>query len=90
MAKHDGTAAEIKSRIQASLKPQHLEIINESHLHAGHKEAKKNASAGHFKVIIQCDALADKSRLNQHRAIHQLLEDLLPAKIHALSIEVQN
>lgn len=89
MAKHDDIAQEIKARIQANLNPERLEIINESHLHAGHKEAKKNSGAGHFRVIIQASELQCKSRITQHRQINALVADMMPSQIHALSIEVQ-
>ena len=88
MARHDDIAAEIETRIKAKLKTQHLEVLNESHLHAGHKEAKKNSGAGHFKVIIQAPELTGKSRIAQHRIINSIVADMMPARIHALSIEV--
>ena len=62
-----------------------LEIIDNSHLHAGHAGAK--TGKGHFKVRINADELKNKSRVQQHRLIYRALSDLFETDIHALEIE---
>jgi BolA protein len=73
---------EIKSRLQ-SLAPSQLEIQDDSALHAGHKG---NGGGGHFTLRIVSAEFNGKSQVARHRAIYQLMGDLIPKQIHALSI----
>jgi BolA family transcriptional regulator, general stress-responsive regulator len=72
----------IKNRL-ASLEPTLLEIQDDSAAHAGHRG---NMGGGHFKVKITSSHFSDKSQIIRHRLIYQALGDLIPQKIHALSI----
>ena len=76
------TIAEIQSRL-ATLSPQHMEIIDESALHAGHAGAK---SGGHFQLTIISPTFSGQNIVARHRAIYQALGDLMSTRIHALSI----
>ena len=73
---------EITNRLQ-SLEPTMLEIIDESALHAGHQ----GNGGGHFKLKITSSHFNDKSQIMRHRLIYQILTDLIPKQIHALSIQ---
>ncbi len=73
---------EIKDRLQ-SLSPSKLDIQDDSALHAGHKG---NGGGGHFNLTIVSQAFCGQSALARHRMIYQALSDLMPNKIHALSI----
>lgn len=75
--------AEMKARL-ASLEPRHLEIIDESALHAGHAGAK--SGGGHFQLTLISPAFAGQNGVARHRMIYQALGDLMNGKIHALSI----
>ena len=74
---------EIKSRLQP-LAPSQLEIQDDSALHAGHKG---NGGGGHFNLKIISAEFNGKSQVARHRIIYQLMGDLIPLKIHALSID---
>jgi BolA family transcriptional regulator, general stress-responsive regulator len=74
---------EITSRLQ-HLSPSLLNIIDESAMHAGHAG---NAGGGHFKLKITSSHFSEKSQIMRHRIIYQILADLIPNKIHALSIQ---
>jgi len=74
---------EITNRLQ-SLEPTALEIIDESALHAGHQG---NSGGGHFKLKITSSQFNEKSQIMRHRLIYQILTDLIPKQIHALSIQ---
>ncbi len=73
----------LHERLQA-LQPSALEIIDESHLHAGHEGAKGGAS--HFRVHISSPAFVDLSTLARHRLVYDCVQDLIPFPIHALAI----
>ena len=76
---------EIKKRL-TSLNPAKLEIIDDSHLHQGHAG---NSGGGHYTIIIKSDLLEKQNRIQSHRQIYALLEDLIPQKIHALQIKIE-
>jgi BolA protein len=73
---------EIKTRLQA-LTPTSLDLIDESAQHAGHQG---NGGGGHYKLSITSSHFCGKSQIMRHRLIYQALADLIPQKIHALSI----
>ncbi|MCO6051650.1 BolA family transcriptional regulator [Mesorhizobium sp. RP14(2022)] len=85
----------IEAKLREAFAPERLEVINESHLHAGHHHADGGEHANfdgtgetHFRVRIVSEAFADKSRLERHRAVNAVLEgELAPGRVHALAID---
>ena len=73
----------MKARL-ASLNPQHLEVVDESSLHAGHAGAR--SGGGHYQLTMISAAFDGQNGVGRHRLIYQALGDLFPARIHALSI----
>ena len=68
-----------------ALAPSALEVIDDSHLHAGHAGAREGK--GHFTVRIASAAFAGMSPLARHRAVYAALGDMMLEDIHALSIQ---
>ncbi len=79
------TQDELTARLQ-TLAPSKLEIIDESHLHAGHAG---NTGGGHFKVLIVSEQFAGLLPLKRHRLVFAAVGDLMQQQIHALSIEAK-
>ncbi len=77
----------IREKIQAAFTPDQLDIIDESHLHAGHAGARDGK--GHFNVSIISDQFAGKSLINRHKMVYEALADLMETDIHALSIKAK-
>lgn len=77
------TIDEMKQRL-AVLAPEHLEIIDESALHAGHAGAR--SGGGHYQLILIAAAFSGQNSVARHRAIYQALGDLMNTRIHALAI----
>lgn len=73
----------ITQRLQQQFAPSLLELHDESALHAGHAG---NRGGGHFKLKIRSSHFSQKSVIMRHRLIYQTLADLMPERIHALSI----
>ena len=71
-----------------SLSPQHLDVINESALHAGHA-GDDGSGESHWRIVIKAASLDDMSRIARHRAIHSALGQDIIARIHALAIDIQ-
>lgn len=74
--------AEIRSRL-AALQPETLQLDDESAAHAGHAGS---GGGGHFNLLIISPQFAGKRLLDRHRMVKDLLKDLMPHAIHALSI----
>ena len=69
----------------AALEPARLDLIDESHLHAGHSGAQDGAQ--HFHVRIVSNRFQGLSTLARHRLVYDCVRDLMPHPIHALAIE---
>ncbi|MCW8888455.1 MAG: BolA family transcriptional regulator [Gammaproteobacteria bacterium] len=76
----------IRERLEKEFNPTALEIIDDSHLHAGHASA---GGAGHFTVKITAEAFAGKMPLQRHRLVFAALDEMMQSEIHALSIEAE-
>jgi BolA protein len=79
----EAAAALLEQRL-AALDPVQLDIINESHLHAGHAAAQGGC---HFRVRIACARFQGLGTLARHRLVYDCVRDLMPYPIHALAIE---
>ena len=66
-----------------SLQPQHIEIIDDSALHAGHAGAREG---GHYRLTIVSALFEGRKTMERHRMVHAALASLMPNGIHALSI----
>lgn len=66
------------------LQPTRLDIIDDSAKHAGHAGS---TGGGHYTVMIVSSLFSDKSTIIRHRMVYQAVGDLIPSRIHALSIK---
>ena len=79
-------ASTIREKLTHALQPVRLEVVNESHLHAGHRSSPGTGES-HFRVLIVSPLFAGKSRLARHRLVNQTLAAELKGKIHALALQ---
>ncbi len=77
--------AEILARLSERFPDAQAEVIDDSHLHAGHAGA--SGGAGHYTVRITWSGFAGKSSVARHRLVYDSLGDWIPERIHALSIQ---
>lgn len=77
----------IRAALQAQLTPTVLEVIDESHKHAGHAGARDGR--GHFAVHIVSHTFAGLAPLARHRRVYAALGEMMQTDIHALSIRAQ-
>lgn len=78
-------ADEMRERL-ATLGPTRLEVIDESHLHAGHAGARPEGQT-HYRIRLSAPVLADLGRVERHRLVNRTLGDIVP-RIHALTMEL--
>ena len=77
--------ATIREKLVQALQPTRLDIVNESHLHAGHRNSPGTGES-HFRVLVVSAIFAGKSRLARHRLVNEALAAELKTKVHALAI----
>lgn len=67
------------------LSPTRLEIIDDSHRHAGHAGANPQGES-HFRVEIVAPAFTGESRVARQRMVYALLAEELKGPVHALAL----
>ena len=74
----------IRAQLERSLPDAALELIDDSHRHAGHAGARDGR--GHFRLRIVSNAFAGLRPLQRHQLVYRALDELMRTDIHALSI----
>ncbi len=78
----------IESKVNEALNPELLEVIDESHKHAGHVGARPEGET-HFHINMTASMLNGKNRVERQRMIYKILSDELAGPIHALSLSLK-
>ncbi len=79
------TADLITQKLTEAFAPQSLNVVDESHQHAGHAGHRPGGET-HYRVYIVSQAFEGKTRLQRHRMINEALAGELAAGVHALAI----
>ena len=80
------TVAEtMRSKLETAFEPVTLDVVDESHLHAGHVGARPEGET-HFRVTIVSPLFQGASRVQRHRMVHDVLADELRERVHALAL----
>ena len=83
-----GMQQRIAERLKAALDPAELDVIDESHMHAGHAGARPGGET-HYRVVVVSAAFAGKSRVQRHRLVYEALSRELAEGVHALALETR-
>ncbi len=75
----------MESKLTEALTPDHLEIIDESALHAGHAGARPGGET-HFRIVIVAKAFEGVARIQRHRMVNEAVAEELAERVHALSL----
>jgi BolA family transcriptional regulator, general stress-responsive regulator len=78
--------SEIENRLKEAFQPERLVVINESHLHAGHRPDEEGNET-HMRIRIVAPAFSSMSRVERHRVINAALKSFFDAGLHALAVE---
>lgn len=79
--------ATIEAKLREAFGPERLDVLNESHHHAGHQPDMTGEGETHLRVRIVSEKFNGVSRVARHRAITDLLRSEFDAGLHALAIE---
>jgi BolA protein len=82
-----GVKEEIEDRLTAAFHPTVLDVVNESHRHAGHA-GDDGSGESHFHITIRAAALHDMNRLARHRAVQKALGDL-NSRVHSIGLDLR-
>lgn len=83
----------IEKKLQEAFAPERMQVLNESHLHAGHHnrdragETFDGEGETHFRVRLVSRKFDGMGRIDRHRAVNEALSQELAEGVHALAIE---
>lgn len=78
----------IRTKLTAAFMPEKLDIIDESHKHAGHSGVPAGTSGEtHFAVTIVSSRFEGVSRVGRHQLVYGLLEKEMKHPVHALALK---
>lgn len=75
----------IRDKLVVALEPTRLDVINESHMHAGHRSSPGTGES-HFRVLIVSEKFVGRSRVERHRMVNEALKGDVGGAIHALAL----
>jgi len=73
----------LERTLHSAFAPEHLDVVDESALHAGHAGA---GSGGHFRVVIVSGRFRNQDLLSRQRAVYAALGSAMQSEVHALSL----
>jgi BolA protein len=76
--------ARIEARLREGLAADHVTLVDESHLHAGHAGAREGG--GHFRAVIVARCFEGKNPVERQRLVYEALAEQMGSEIHALSM----
>jgi BolA protein len=75
----------LEARLRERLDATHVEVIDESHLHAGHPGAKDGG--GHYRAVIVSERFEGLNRVKAQQLVFSVVDDWMGREIHALSMK---
>ena len=80
--------ATIERKLTEALSPTALEVIDDSHKHAGHMGARPEGET-HFHIVVASLAFSGLNRVAQQRLVNKILAEELAGPVHALSMDLR-
>lgn len=78
----------IEETLRTQLAPTRLEVVDESHLHAGHSGSREGGET-HFRLDVVSAAFEGKSRVDRHRLVNGLMDEAFKRGLHALALKAR-
>ena len=79
---------DIENRLRAKLEVEAFQLHDDSEAHKGHAGAA--SGGGHFDLMLVSPNFEGLRRVRRHQLVYDALSDLLPTRIHALSIDARS
>lgn len=78
-------ASALETRLRDALEAIHVEVVDESHLHAGHAGARDGG--GHYRAVIVSEKFDGLNRVKSQQLVYGVVDDWMGGEIHALSMK---
>ncbi len=72
----------ISAKIEKAFEPIHLNVLNESHKHAG------PATESHFNILLVSALFESLPKVKRHQAVYKVLVEELAGPVHALALHL--
>ena len=79
----------IEQKLSETYTPQHLQVVDESHLHEGHAGSQPGGHT-HFRVHMVANMFDGMSRIDRQRHVLACLADELQGPVHALALKLKS
>ena len=79
----------IHAKLASELQPVSLDIVDESHKHAGHAGHRPEGET-HFHVTIVSEMFEGQNRVTRQRMVYKILAEELAGPVHALALKLQS
>lgn len=73
----------IEEKIRQAFSPQHMELMNESHMHS----VPANSET-HFKLVLVAPAFDGQRKVARHQSVYAVLAEELAGPVHALALHL--
>jgi BolA protein len=74
-------SAAIENKLRQGLPVEHLEVVNESHMH----NVPANSET-HFRVVVVSGAFDGQMPVRRHQQVYSLLDEEMAGPVHALAL----
>jgi stress-induced morphogen len=81
-------ADRIHAALNAGFAPLRLEVVDDSHRHAGHAGAAPGGET-HYSVLLVSEAFTGMNRVARSRAVHEALAGEFAGGLHALALTLR-
>lgn len=78
----------ITAKLKSIFEPVELNVINESHLHAGHQPGFDGKGESHFRIQMVSAAFKGQTRVARHRAVNDAMQSAFDGGLHALALDL--
>uniref|UniRef100_A0A7S3VUN7 Bola-like protein n=1 Tax=Dunaliella tertiolecta TaxID=3047 RepID=A0A7S3VUN7_DUNTE len=87
-------ASSLLEKVQSQLNPAYINLVNESHKHAGHAGNTRGTAAfeareTHFKLELVSEKFAGLPAVRRHQLVYGLLDEEFKQGLHALSMKLK-
>jgi len=84
----ENRADRIRALLTAGFAPLRLEVVDDSHRHAGHAGAAPGGQT-HYSVLLVSEAFSGMNRVARSRAVHAALDAEFTNGLHALALTLR-
>jgi len=78
---------QLKEKLTQELTADHVEIIDDSAKHAGHREVRPGMEATHLTITVVSPQFEGINLMDQHRLVHAVLKEARDKHLHALQLK---